>query len=64
MTFCERPLADAREVIVVQLRLLDMMIRKECDAVSMDAAAHAPISSAAHGPQVVVAGLSRGGEKQ
>jgi hypothetical protein len=38
MTFCKRPLADAREVIVVQLQLLDLMIRRECDAVSLDAA--------------------------
>jgi hypothetical protein len=38
MTFCKRPLADAKEVIVVQLQLLDLMIRRECDAVSLDAA--------------------------
>ena len=38
MTFCKRPLADAREVIVVQLQLLDLMIGRECDAVSLDAA--------------------------
>src|ERR1700739_1454058 len=38
MTFRNRPLADAREVIVVQLQLLDLMIREECDAVSLDAA--------------------------
>jgi hypothetical protein len=36
MTFCKRPLADAREVIVVQLQLLDLMIRRECDAVSLE----------------------------
>jgi len=38
MTFCESALADAREVVVVQLPLLDLMIRKECDAVSMGVA--------------------------
>jgi hypothetical protein len=38
MTFCKRPLADAREVIVVQLQLLDLMIRKGSGAVSIDAA--------------------------
>src|SRR5271166_3549976 len=41
MSFCKRPLADAREVIVMQLQLPDLMIRKECDAVSMDAVARA-----------------------
>ena len=43
ITFCKRPLTDAREVIVVQLQLLDLMIRKECDAVPMDAAARADL---------------------
>ena len=43
MTFCKRPLADAREVVVVQLQLLDLMIRKERDAVSMDAATRADL---------------------
>jgi len=33
----EHPLADAKEVIVVQLRLLDLMVRRERDPVSMDA---------------------------
>jgi DNA end-binding protein Ku len=28
ITFCKRPLADAREVVVVQLQLLDLMIPK------------------------------------
>ena len=37
MTIRERPLADAREVIVVQLRLLDLMIRQKSEAVPMDA---------------------------
>jgi hypothetical protein len=41
MIFCKRPLANAREVIVVQLQLLDLMTRKGCDAVSMDAATRA-----------------------
>ena len=43
MAFCKRPLAHAREVIVVQLQLLDLMIRKECDAVSLDAATRADL---------------------
>src|SRR5580692_3134066 len=43
MTFCKRPLADAREVIVMQLHLPGLMIRKECDAVSMDAVARAQL---------------------
>jgi hypothetical protein len=38
MTVCKRPLADAREVIVVQLQLPDLMIGRECDAVSLDPA--------------------------
>jgi BMFP domain-containing protein YqiC len=36
-------LTDAREVIVVQLQLLDLMIRKENDAVPMDAMARADL---------------------
>ena len=43
MTIRERPLADAREVIVVQLRLLDLMVRRERDPVSMDVATRAAI---------------------
>jgi hypothetical protein len=43
MTFCKRPKADAREVIVVQLELLDLMIRKGSGAVSMDAATRADL---------------------
>jgi hypothetical protein len=43
MTFCKRPLADAREVIVVQLQLLDLMIRKGSGAVSMDVATRADL---------------------
>jgi hypothetical protein len=43
MTLCKRPLADAREVIVVQLQLLDLMIRKGSGAVSMDAATRADL---------------------
>ena len=43
MTFCKRPLADAREVIVVQLRLLDLMVRRGSDPVSMDAATRADL---------------------
>jgi hypothetical protein len=43
ITFCKRPLADAREVVVVQLQLLDLMIAKECGAVPMDAATRADL---------------------
>ena len=43
ITFCKRLLADAREVVVVQLQLLDLMIPKECDAVSIDAATRADL---------------------
>jgi hypothetical protein len=43
MTFCKRPKADAREVIVVQLELLDLMIRTGSGAVSMDAATRADL---------------------
>jgi hypothetical protein len=41
MTIRERPLADPREVIVVQLQLLDLMVRRERDPVSMDAVTRA-----------------------
>ena len=43
ITFCKRPLADVREVVVVQLQLLDLMIPKECGAVPMDAATRADL---------------------
>ena len=43
MAFCKRPSANAREVVVVQLQLLDLMIRNECDAVSLDAATRADL---------------------
>src|ERR1700751_1721746 len=43
ITFCKRPLADAREVVVVQLQLLDLMIAKECGAVPMEAATRADL---------------------
>jgi hypothetical protein len=36
-------LADAKEGIVVQLQLLDLMIRKEDEAVPMDAKARADL---------------------
>src|SRR5271163_2152303 len=45
MTFSKRLSADAREVIVVQLQLLDLMVRKESDAVSMDAATRADLTN-------------------
>src|SRR5262249_61201242 len=43
ITFCKRPLANVREVVVVQLQLLDLMIPKECGAVPMDAATRADL---------------------
>jgi len=39
ITFCKRLLTDAREVVVVQLQLLDLRIEKESEAVPMDDAA-------------------------
>jgi hypothetical protein len=43
MTIRERPLADPREAIVVQLQLLDLMVRRERDPVSMDAVTRAAL---------------------
>jgi hypothetical protein len=43
ITFCKRLLTDAKEVIVVQLQFLDLMIRKENEAVPMDAKARADL---------------------
>ena len=43
ITFWKRLLTDVREVVVVQLQLLDLMIRKENGAVLMDAAARADL---------------------
>jgi hypothetical protein len=43
ITFCKQLLTDAREVVVVQLQLLDLMIRKESGAVPMDAATRADL---------------------
>jgi hypothetical protein len=43
ITFCKRLLTDAREVSVVQLQFLDLMIRKENEAVPMDAKARADL---------------------
>jgi len=48
ITFCKRLLTDAKEVIV-QLQLLDLMIRKENEAVPMDAKG-ARRSDRSHGP--------------
>ena len=62
MTIRERPLADAREVIVVQLRLLDLMVRRERDAVSMDVAARAALIDLM--ARVVCGGFSREGRGQ
>jgi hypothetical protein len=38
ITFCKLLLTDAREVVVVQLQLLDLMMRNENGAVPLDAA--------------------------
>ena len=35
ITFCKRLLTDAREVVVVQLQLLDLMMRNENGAVPL-----------------------------
>src|ERR1019366_10430091 len=43
ITFCKRLLTDAREVVVVQLQFLDLMNRKESEAVPMDAKARADL---------------------
>ena len=43
ITFCKRLLTDAKEVLVVQLQFLDLMIRKENEAVPMDAKARADL---------------------
>jgi hypothetical protein len=43
ITFCKRLLTDAKEVIMVQLQFLDLMIRKENEAVPMDAKARADL---------------------
>jgi hypothetical protein len=43
ITFCKRLLTDAKEVIVVQLQFLGLMIRKENEAVPMDAKARADL---------------------
>jgi hypothetical protein len=43
ITFCKRQLTDAREVVVVQLQLLGMLIRKEDEAVPMDATTRADL---------------------
>jgi hypothetical protein len=43
ITFCKRLLTYAKEVIVVQLQFLDLMIRKENEAVPMDAKARADL---------------------
>jgi hypothetical protein len=37
ITFCKRQLTDAKEGIVVQLQLLDLMIRNQSEVVAMDA---------------------------
>src|ERR1700726_3512452 len=43
ITFGDRALAEAREVVVVQLQLLDLMISRKCGAVPMDAATRADL---------------------
>ena len=58
----QRPLADAREVIVVQLQLLGLMSRRECDAVSLDPATRVELIGLM--ARVVVAVFPCGGGKQ
>ena len=43
ITFCKQLLTDAREVVVVQLQLLDLVIRNESAAAPMDAATRAAL---------------------
>jgi hypothetical protein len=43
ITFCKRLLTDAREVVVMQLQLLDLMIRNESAAVPINAATRADL---------------------
>ena len=43
ITFCKRLLTDAKEVVVVQLQLLDLMMRNENEAVPLDAATRADL---------------------
>src|ERR1700745_1586191 len=43
ISFGDRALAEAREAVVVQLQLLDLMISRECGAVPMDAATRADL---------------------
>src|SRR4029453_2098271 len=43
ITFCKRLLTDAKEGAVVQLKLLDLMIRNQSEAVPMDAKARADL---------------------
>src|SRR5580700_608046 len=43
ITFCKRLLTNAKEVIVVQLQFLDLMIRKENEAVPMNTKARADL---------------------
>src|SRR5271157_556154 len=62
MTFCKRALADAKEIIVVQLRLLDRMVRNESSPVSLDAATRADLIDLMS--RVVVAVFHEEGGKQ
>jgi hypothetical protein len=43
ITFCKRLLTDVKEGAVVQLKLLDLMIRNQSEAVPMDAKARADL---------------------
>jgi hypothetical protein len=43
ITFGKRLLTDAKEVVVMQLKFLDLLIRKENEAVPMEAAARADL---------------------
>jgi hypothetical protein len=54
-------LRDAKEVVVVQLQLLDLMIRKENGTVPLDAATRTDLIDLM--ARVSGGGLSRGGRK-
>jgi hypothetical protein len=43
ITFCKRLSTDAREVVVVQLQLVDLMMRNKNGAVPLDAATRADL---------------------
>src|SRR5277367_4531782 len=54
ITFCKRLLTNAKEVIVVQLQFLGLMIRKQSEAVPMDAKVRADLIDLMAGVLVAV----------